>query len=195
MDIMQQNINAHKKKLFNLVNQLINTILVYQEININDEIKKESENLKSLLIIKQNNLINQNNINNNINFYPFNFQPNPLMTVPQIYQANNNPINQINVPNENKYFNIIFNNTIFGTKTTVVCKPEEKVSEMIRRYREKSNDLDNNAFLMNEGIKLDSSSNITVKEMSLKFYSGGEDMLINVSPIGHLRGGFKLVIH
>ena len=194
MDIMQQNINAHKQKLFNLVNQLINTILVYQEININDEIKKESENLKSLLIIKQNNLINQNNINNNINFNLFNFQQNPLMTVPQIYQANNNPINQINVSNENKFFNIFFNHAR-GTKTTVVCKAEEKVSEMIRRYREKSNDLGNNAFLMDHDIKLDTSSNITVKEMSLKYFVGLDNMVINVSPIGCLRGGFKLVIH
>ena len=89
MDIMQQNINAHKQKLFNLVNQLINTILVNQEINIFDEIKKESEDLKSLLIIKQNNLMNQNNINNNMNFNPFNFQQSPLMAMPPIYQMNN----------------------------------------------------------------------------------------------------------
>ena len=106
------------------------------------------------------------------------------MTVPQIYQANNNPINQINVPNENKFFNIFFNHE-FGAKTTVVCKPEEKVSEMIRRYREKSNDLGNNAFLMND-IKLDSSSNITVKEMSLKYFVGQDNMVINVIPIGVL---------
>ena len=176
------------------MNQLINTILVYQEININDEIKKISENLKSLLIIKQNNLINQNNINNNMNFNPFNFQPNPLITVPQIYQANNNPINQINVPNENKFFNIFVNHE-FGAKTTVVCKPEEKVSEMIRRYREKSNDLGNNSFIMNDNIKLDSSSNITVKEMCSRYYCGQNNMQILVSPIGNLRGGFKLVIH
>ena len=170
------------------MNQLINTILVYQEININDEIKKISENLKSLLIIKQNNLINQNNINNNINFNPFNFQQNPLMTVPQIYQANNNPINQINVPNENQFFNIIFNHA-FGTKTTLVCKPEEKVSEMIRRYREKTNDYADNYFLLN-GRKLDTSSNKTFKELLLEYcvvVQEGAKILVHVHPIGILK--------
>ena len=67
MDSIQQNINLHKQTLFNLVNKLINTISINEEININVEIKKESEYLNSLLIIKQNNLLNQININNTNN--------------------------------------------------------------------------------------------------------------------------------
>ena len=67
MDTIQQNINLHKQTLLNLVNKLINTISINEEININVEIKKESEYLNSLLIIKQNNLLNQININNTNN--------------------------------------------------------------------------------------------------------------------------------
>ena len=190
MDIMQQNINAHKQKLFNLVNQLINTILVNQEINIIDEIKKESEDLKSLLIIKQNNLMNQNNINNNMNFNPFNFQQNPLMTVPPIYQMNNNPIDQINIPNQDKFFNVYFQQ-VTGAKTVLVCKEQEKVSEMIRRYREKTNDYADNYFLLN-GRKLDTSSNKTFKELLLEygvFFQDGAEIL--VQPIGILKSSHK----
>ena len=186
MDIMQQNINAHKQKLFNLVNQLINTILVNQEINIIDEIKKESEDLKSLLIIKQNNLMNQNNINNNMNFNPFNFQQNPLMTVPPIYQMNNNPIDQINIPNQDKFFNVFFQH-VSGARTVLVCKEQEKVSEMIRRYWEKTNDYADNDFLLN-GRKLDTSSNKTFKELILEYgVVVQEGAKIFVCPIGILK--------
>ena len=74
MDNVQQEINTHKTNLMNLINNLINTQLINQEIYINNEIKKESEFLNSLLNIKQNSLINL--LNNNINFNPFIFQPN-----------------------------------------------------------------------------------------------------------------------
>ena len=59
MDTIQQEINMHKLKLLNLVNNLINTQLIDEEIFINNEIKTENECLKSLLNIKQNNPINQ----------------------------------------------------------------------------------------------------------------------------------------
>ena len=39
----------HKTKLMNLINNLFNTQLVNEEIYINNEIKKESEFLNSLL--------------------------------------------------------------------------------------------------------------------------------------------------
>ena len=53
MDTIQQEINMHKLKLLNLVNNLINTQLINEEIFINNEIKTENECLKSLLNIKQ----------------------------------------------------------------------------------------------------------------------------------------------
>ena len=61
MDYTLQEICLHKQMLINLVNKLINTQLINEEISINNEIKKESEFLNSLLNIKQNNLMNQIN--------------------------------------------------------------------------------------------------------------------------------------
>ena len=70
MEYIQQNINFQKTKLLNLINNLINTQLINQEIYINNEIKKESELLVSFLIEKQKYVISQNSINNN-NINPF----------------------------------------------------------------------------------------------------------------------------
>ena len=80
MEFIQQEINKHKTKLMNLINNLINTQLINEEIFINNnEIKKESECLISLLNVKQNTLMNQMNQNNNINFNPLIPQPNPFI--------------------------------------------------------------------------------------------------------------------
>ena len=117
MEYVQQNINFQKIKLSNLINNLINTQLINQEININNEIKKESELLATFLIEKQKYLINQNPINNN-NINPFLMpQPNLMINAPQM---NFNPIqispqqiidnNQININafDQNKVVNIVF---------------------------------------------------------------------------------------
>ena len=206
MDAIQQNINLHKQTLFNLVNKLINTISIYEEININVEIKKESEYLNSLLIIKQNNLVNQININNNMNFNPFMFQPNPMMNLVQNNQMDNNFFNMgnsqfelnsnaNNLDSENKnkisFINVIFSHAR-GMNTTVVCKSDEKVSEMIKKYREKSNDYNkNNTFMMDGDIPLNISSNLTVIEMCNNHFSGQSNIKIKVDPTRELTAGFK----
>ena len=56
--MIQQEINMHKNNLVTLINNLINTQLVNEEIFINNEIRKESEFLNSLLNQKKNCLIN-----------------------------------------------------------------------------------------------------------------------------------------
>ena len=205
MDAIQQNINLHKQTLFNLVNKLINTISIYEEININVEIKKESEYLNSLLIIKQNNLLNQININNNMNFNPFLFQPNPMMNLVQNNQMDNycfnmgnsqfelnSNVNNLDSENKNKisFINVIFSHAR-GMNTTVVCKSNEKVSEMIKKYREKSNDYNKNVFRMNNDIPLNISSNLTVIEMCNNYFFGQSNIKIKVDPIGELTAGFK----
>ena len=75
---LQSEINLHKAKLNNLTNNLINTQSINEEININNEIKKECEFINSLLNIKQNNLMSQNNLNNNNNLNPFMLQQNSI---------------------------------------------------------------------------------------------------------------------
>ena len=52
-NFIQEEINTHKTKLLSLINNLINTQLINEEIFINNEIKKESECLISLLNVKQ----------------------------------------------------------------------------------------------------------------------------------------------
>ena len=79
MEFVQQEIDSHKTKLMNLINNLINTTLINQEIYINNEIKKESEFLNSLLNLKQNSLMNQNH-----NFNDMILQNNLMMNFNQI---------------------------------------------------------------------------------------------------------------
>ena len=159
MEFVQQEIDSHKTKLMNLINNLINTTLINQEIYINNEIKKESEFLNSLLNIKQNSLINP--MNNNINFNPFIFQPNIINNDPQINinpnQFEHPPIIQNNLnynfeSNNNKEKNIIKFNVKFihqyGNETVLICNANDIISEVIGRYREKSKDYNENFFFV-----------------------------------------------
>ena len=68
MDYTLFDINKHKNNISTLSTQLNNTFDISQEIIINNEIKKETEILNSLLTIKQNTLANPINQNNNNNF-------------------------------------------------------------------------------------------------------------------------------
>ena len=69
MNYTLEEIKRHKIKINDLSNKLINTFDINEEIMINNEIKKETEFLLSLLNIKQNEIITfNNNINNNMNF-------------------------------------------------------------------------------------------------------------------------------
>ena len=146
MEHVLQEINKHKTKLISLINNLINTKLISEEIFINNEIKKESEYLIPLLNVKQNILMNQINLNNNINFNPLLFQSNPMM-------MNNLPINQIQpnfiINNSTNNIDIIFQNGATRKITVLYCNHNEKISEVIKRYREKANDYKENKFMFN----------------------------------------------
>ena len=174
MEQVLQEINKHKTKLISLINNLINTELISEEIFINNEIKKESEYLIPLLNVKQNILMNHINLNNNINFNPLLFQSNPMM-------MNNLPINQIEpnfiINNSTDNIDIIFQYAGSTQKITVLhCNHNEKISEVIKRYREKANDYNENKFLFN-GKDLNPS--LTLTESGI-FYQ----TKILVSPFG-----------
>ena len=148
--IMQQ-INNHKNKLLMLINNLINTQLVNEEIFINNEIKKESEFLNSLLNLKQNSLINQNNNFNDMilqNNLMMNFQPNIIPINVQEQQINQNNKNgfQNNCGENNRIINVRFIQET-GKKFNIICKSNEKISDIIKKYREKANDYNENHFL------------------------------------------------
>ena len=151
MDYIQQEINMHKSKLLNLINNLINTQIIDNEIAINDEIKTESECLKSILKIKQNNLMNQQiNLNNNLDFSPFMVQPNLQMN---LLMNNMNPTNHnqnfLNpVPKNQNIIHVTFVHV--PSKISVIhISPDEKILELIKRYREKTQDFEDNLFIFN----------------------------------------------
>ena len=169
MESMLQEINTHKAKLLNLINNLINTQLINDEIFINNEIKKESEILNSLFNIKQNflmNPINPMNLNNNINLNPLMIQPNLIMNPPQMNlnmnQFNFNP-QQINENNNNDFLQILFYS---GKNTAIFCSGTDKISTLIEKYRNKANDYNDNIYLFN-GTHLNNYLDSTLNDLGL----------------------------
>ena len=173
MESMIQEINTHKSKLMSLINNLINTQLINDEIYINNEIKKESEFLNSLLNIKQNFLMNQMNQNNNINLNPFVIQPNLIMNPPQmnlnINQFNFNP-QQMNENSNNDLIQIFFEICHSQQIISIICSRTEKISALIDKYKYKANDYDDNKYLFN-GKNLNDFLDSPLNELGLKFYS------------------------
>ena len=151
MDSNQLDIINHKTKLMNLINNLINTQLITEEIFINNEIKKESEYLSSLLNSKQIRLMNQNN--NNINSNPFIFQQNIMMNIPQMHlnqieQNNFNPEN--NKKNNEPTINVRFIQENDHSKIFAIqCNPNEKISDVIEKYRQRADDYLEDNFIFN----------------------------------------------
>ena len=151
---LQSEINLHKAKLNNLTNNLINTQSINEEININNEIKKECEFINSLLNIKQNNLMSQNNLNNNNNnLNPFMFQQNSILNDQQmnlnVNQFNFNPNQQMNNNYKNgNLIQILLLNDRTHKLTTITCNPFEKVSELIEKYKYKANDYDKDTYFV-----------------------------------------------
>ena len=168
MEVNQQEIMLHKNKLFVLINNLINTQLINDEIYINNEIKKVSEFLNSLLNIKLSllNQINQiNNFNNVLNFNQCINQPNLINNMPPVnINIAQQPLIQKNLNDiSNNEFNNFIANVSFhhvsGKITNIVCKSNEKLNEIIGKYRKKANDNNKNYFIYNSE-KLDEFSNV-----------------------------------
>ena len=170
MDSIQQEINMHKFKLFNLVNNLNNTQLIDDEISINNVIKTESECIKSLLNIKQTNLMNQINQNNNINADPFVFQSNlfmnsPIMNINPMRQNNFN-LPSINNSDNTEKINVKFSHG-YGFEKLIICEPNKKIYDLIQEYRIKANDFGENVFFFN-GKWIDPLSSNEISKIGIK---------------------------
>ena len=156
MEEILQNIIFQKQKLLNLINNLINSQLVNQEIFINKEIKKESDLLNILLIEKQKLFMNQMEMNNNIDPF-FMFQPNLMMNLPPHMNINPNhmPTEQMqnkNINNkidQNKIINVKFEQKSTGKTYVIYCNKNDRISDIIELYKKKSNDYNDNHFLFN----------------------------------------------
>ena len=196
MEYIQQNINFQKTKLLNLINNLINTQLINQEIYINNEIKKESELLVSFLIEKQKYVISQNSINNN-NINPFLMpQPNLMMNAPQMninpikipqVEIIDNNLNSLENANEKKVINIKFEQSHSGNIYLVQCFDNDRICDVIEMYRKKANDYNDNFFLFNNGDMNGLAK--TLNDVGIT-----DSSLIRVSKKGILKGGEKLIL-
>ena len=148
----EQEILKLKNKLNNLIMRLFNTHNIEEETSINTEIKNQTEFLSSLLNIKRNEL----NLNNNMN----NMQMQQMMQQQimeqqmqqqmmqqqmmqqQMIQAQQEAEMQMqNILNKNinNEFTVIFRSRGKDGKAAapvfVQCKPDDKVSEIMEKYR------------------------------------------------------------
>ena len=131
--------------------------------------------------------MNQLNQNNNVNINPFNFQ-NALMMNPiqlnnqQIMQNNMNTFNNNNNEDNNFKYNISFHDEL-GRKNNLQCRPSEKISDRIKRYRKQANNYNKNKFVFNL-TTIDEFSNKTLEETGIPDCS-----VIKVFQFGALKGG------
>ena len=160
MDTTQIEINKHKINICNLAMKLSNTYNVKEEIFINNEIKKETEFLQSLLNIK-----NQQQINNQ-----FIIQQ-PMMAQQQLMQQNfmeqmqQQMMQQMNqallmqqqqfnqIFNKEEYYpndwNLFFQNQKTKRTTVIRINSNKNFSEAINMYRNKSGDKEEAKFIFN----------------------------------------------
>ena len=171
MEYILQEINSHKTKLMSLINGLINTQLINEEIFINNEIKKESYCLISLLNVKQNILMKQNNINNKCNINPFMFQPNEININPLQPGIIPNNLNNFgnHIDNNSEVVNVTFEDGI-TKKITLICRPDDLFSDLIKKYKEKSMDHRDNWYLFNNE-RLNDRMNSSLKEIGIVNFS------------------------
>ena len=174
MNYTLDEIRKHKNKLYDLSNKLINTFDINQEIMISNEIKYEAECLLSLLNIKKSELNQQNYINNNLNvqmFNPSNYNANNFNDNNLINNNFNNNIHQLDqqmvqqqmlfqqqIKNFNPLKSFENNEPVINVKfiqrhknnlVLIHCNPNEKISDVIEKYREKSGDYNENDFIFN----------------------------------------------
>ena len=171
MDFTLIEINKHKNNISNLSTRLLNTFDINEEISINNEIKKETEILDSLLNIKMNSIMAQNQ-------QMMQFQIQQQMQAQQnmfnqMQNMQNNPLNN-NFPNQieqsKKSITVIFwtgkhdkdGNPI---SQRIQCILDEKVSKVIERYRMQANDVETNKnFIFNAHLL---NPTLTVAEAGL----------------------------
>ena len=167
MDYILLQIVNRKNKICELSNKLINSFDINEEILIGNEIKNETEFLISLLNIKKNELNQQNYINNNLNvqmFNPINYNANNFNNNNLINNNFNNNIHQLDQQmvqqqiknfnpleslNNEPVINVKFIQKHTGNLVLIQCNPNEKISDVIEKYREKSGDYYENDFIFN----------------------------------------------
>ena len=174
MDYTLLQIVNRKNKIYELSNKLNNSFDINEEILIGNEIKNETEFLLSLLNIKKSELNQQNYINNNLNvqmFNPSNYNAKNFNDNNLINNNFNNNIHQLDqqmvqqqmlfqqqIKNFNPLKSFENNEPVINVKfiqrhknnlVLIHCNPNEKISYVIEKYREKSGDYYENDFIFN----------------------------------------------
>ena len=174
MDYTLLQIVNQKNKIYELSNKLNNSFDINEEILIGNEIKNETEFLLSLLNNKKNELNQQNYINNNLNvqmFNPINYNANNFNNNNLNNNNFNNNIHQLaqqmvqqqmlfqqpiknfnplkSFENNEPVINVKFIQKHLGGVVLIQCNPNEKISDVIEKYREKSGDYHENDFIFN----------------------------------------------
>ena len=188
MDFTLIEINKHKNNISNLSTRLLNTFDINEEISINNEIKKETEILDSLLNIKMNSIMAQNQ-------QMMQFQIQQQMQAQQnmfnqMQNMQNNPLNN-NFPNQieqsKKSITVIFRTAkqdkdVNPIDPMIQCSLDEKVSKVIERYRMQANDVETNTKFIFNAHPLNPT--LTVAEAGLS-----DDSNIFVVSTKGVRGG------
>ena len=185
MDPTQIEINKTKHNIVNLSNKLINTFNPSEEISINYELKKEVDFLLTLLTKKMNSPMNQMPMNNN-----------NMNLINQMY--NNNNINLVQqqqmqmIPNQLMFQQQpkekVFITLLFRKRNEkplfIKCYMDEKVRDVIQKYRNKSMIPDNHEKFIYNAKAL--YPDLTVEESGLR-----DNSTIFVVETKGIRGGLN----
>ena len=180
MDMTQIEINKHKTNICNLAMKLSNTFNIYEEISINNEIKKETEFLESLLNIK-----NQKNMLQPLNqMMPQQMQQQMLqqqfqqmmLMQQQMFQQQMN----MTIDDEN-WWDLTFEDCNSKEVTNIRISNEKLVKEAISMYMLKSGRTDKCRFIFN-------NKNL-FPEIKIKHSGLNNKNRILVLSLDNLRGG------
>ena len=192
MEYILIEIKKYKNKLKTLTDKLANIIDINEELSINNEIKNTSDFLSSLLNIKKNLIDKKDNSivlpNQNI----MNNEKNQQAAAPEIssfhilLQNEENNINK-DIEHSNKFLSnfesaqikVIFRQANGRFASCVFCLPEEKIANVIDKYRNKSGDYNPyKRFIFNSK---DLPQELTVNEVGIS--NNSNVFIINTSNI------------
>ena len=137
-------INKHKTNIINLAMKLSNTFIINEEISINNEIKKETEFLESLLNIKYQQNMPQP-MNPMIQQQMMQQQMQQQMIQQQFQQQMMMQQQMMNIPLEDENcWNLHFEDKIDGNIVCITINEQKLVKEAISLYKLKSGKTDKN---------------------------------------------------
>ena len=192
MEYILIEINKYKNKLKTLTDKLTSIIDINDELSINNEIKNISDFLSSLLNIKKNLMNKKDNSIILPNQNVMNNEKNQQAAAPEISSfhiilQNEENDNNKDIEHSNNFLSnfkstqirVIFRQANGRFASSVFCLPEEKIANVIDKYRNKSGDYNPyKRFIFNSK---DLSQELTVNEVGIS--NNSNIFIINSSNI------------